>query len=66
MPWADTDAMGEHLNLISAEVARGAHAILIVDQAGWHTSPKLDVPDNITFLPPAATLARTEPGRNVW
>lgn len=34
MPWADTHAMGEHLRLIRAEVALGAHAILIVDQAG--------------------------------
>ena len=51
MPWADTHAMAEHLKLISAEVAPGAHAILIVDQAGWHTSPKLDVPESITLLP---------------
>jgi hypothetical protein len=51
MPWADTHAMAEHLKLISAEVAPGAHAVLVVDQAGWHMSPKLEVPENITVLP---------------
>ena len=51
MPWCDTHAMAEHLKLISAEVAPGAHAILLLDQAGWHTSSKLAVPDNITLVP---------------
>ena len=33
-----------------------AHAVLIVDRAGWHTTPKLEVPANITlmFLPSKA------------
>jgi hypothetical protein len=34
MPYCDTHAMAEHLKLISAEVATGAHAILLLDQAG--------------------------------
>ena len=28
----------------------GAHAVLIVDQAGWHLTPKLAIPDNITVM----------------
>ena len=36
MPWCDTDAMAAHLIEISAAVDPGAHAVLIVDQAGWH------------------------------
>lgn len=43
--------MAEHLRWISAEVATGAHAILLLDQAGWHTSSKLTVPENITLVP---------------
>ncbi len=27
------------------------HAALLLDQAGWHTSTKLHVPDNITIVP---------------
>ena len=41
MPWCDTDAMAAHLIEISAAVDPGAHAVLIVDQAGWHLTPKL-------------------------
>ena len=62
MPWCDTDAMAAHLIEISAAVDPGAHAVLIVDQAGWHLTPKLAIPDNITVLDAAATIARVEPG----
>jgi len=51
MPWCDTHAMNEHLAEISRHVARNAHAVLILDQAGWHLTDKLVVPDNITLLP---------------
>ena len=47
LPCCDTAAMNEHLNEISLAVDPGAHAVLILDQAGWHTAPKLVVPANI-------------------
>ena len=34
---ADTEAMQLHLDEISRHVAKGAHAVLIFDRAGWHT-----------------------------
>ena len=48
--------MGLHLEEIAKAVAPGAHALLIVDGAGWHCAKALDVPDNITLLklPPCA------------
>ena len=39
-----------HLNEIAREVAPGRHAVLLLDQAGWHTSRKLDVPGNLTLV----------------
>jgi hypothetical protein len=39
-----------HLEEISSQVAPDAHAVLILDQAGWHTTKKLAVPKNITLL----------------
>ena len=48
MPFADTEAMQRHLEEISRHVAEGAHAVLLFDRAGWHTTGKLDVPTNIT------------------
>jgi hypothetical protein len=52
-----------HLEEISRNVAQGAHAVLLLDRAGWHTTSKLDVPDNITpiFLPSRAP--ELKPGR---
>ncbi len=66
MPWADTHAMAEPLKLISAEVALGAHAILIVDQAVWHTTSKLDVPENITLVPLPPRSPELNPVENLW
>jgi transposase len=56
LPYADADMMQLHLDEISRNVAAGAHAVLLFDRAGWHTTGKLDVPDNITpiFLPSRA------------
>ena len=66
LPYCDTGAMNRHLAEISATVGPGAHAVLILDQAGWHATPKLNVPDNITllFLPPRAP--ELNPQENVW
>lgn len=38
MPYADSEAMKLHLQEIGRAVAPGAHAILVLDGAGWHTS----------------------------
>ena len=62
MPWCDTDAMAAHLIEISAAVDPGAHAVLIVDQAGWHLTPKAGDPRQHHRPGAAATIARVEPG----
>lgn len=56
LPTANTQAMQLHLSEISHRVAPGAHAVVLMDQAGWHTTAKLDVPDNLSlvFLPPVS------------
>ena len=56
MPHVDTEAMNAHLIEISRTVAAGAHAILVLDGAGWHGSKALRIPENITLLtlPPYA------------
>lgn len=66
MPFADSFALTAHLREIARYVAPGAHAVVILDGAGWHTSDKIDVPPNITLiiLPPySPELNATE---NVW
>ena len=63
LPWCDTRAMAAHLKEISAHVAPEAHAVLLLDQAGWHMSRRLDVPDDITLLPRAPEV---NPVETVW
>jgi len=36
MPAVNSEAMSEHLKEIAAQVAAGAHAVLVCDGAGWH------------------------------
>ncbi len=66
MPFADSEAMQAHLAEISAAVAPGAHAVLVLDQAGWHVSTRLFVPDNITLLPLPPRSPELNPVENVW
>ena len=66
LPRCNTQAMQWHLDEISALVTPGAHAVLIIDRAGWHTTGRLEIPSNITlmFLPPRAP--ELNPVENIW
>jgi transposase len=66
MPWADTHAMNLHLAEISQAVDPDAHAVVILDQAGWHTTKRLAVPNNITLLPLPPRSPELNPVENVW
>jgi len=66
MPYCDSFAMAEHLKEISVAVDPGCHAVLILDQAGWHTSQKLIVPKNITLLPLPSKAPELNPVENLW
>jgi hypothetical protein len=67
MPTVNAEAMNEHLKEISAQVASGAHAILVLDGAGWHQKgTRLQVPDNITLLPLPPYAPELNPMENVW
>ena len=46
MPRANTEAMDLHLEEISRAVAPNAHAVVLLDQAAWHTTAKLGIPEN--------------------
>jgi transposase len=66
MPWANTHAMQAHLREISRKVAPGAHAVLLLDRAGWHTTAKLKLPKNITLLFLPSRSPELNPTENVW
>ncbi len=51
MPAVGIEAMNKHLAGISQCVSFSAIALLILDGAGWRSSPHLIEPDNIVLLP---------------
>ena len=57
--------MSLHLAEIGKAAAPAAHAILLVDQAGWHLSPALSCrPTSPSCLPPKCP--ELNPVENVW
>lgn len=54
LPEVSTAAMNRFLAEVSRSLPERTHAVLVLDQAGWHTSRRLDVPVNLTLasLPP--------------
>src|ERR1039458_5255610 len=66
MPRCNTETMNLHLAEIAMEVAPGKHAVLLVDQAGWHMSNRLVMPHNITLVPLPPKCPELNPVENVW
>jgi hypothetical protein len=66
LPFADTWAMNLHLTEIARTVAPGAHAVLVLDGAGWHGGKDLAVPDNISLLTLPPYAPELNPVENVW
>jgi transposase len=66
MPRCDTEAMSLLLVEVAAAVAPGAHAVLLVDRAGWHLSDRLVVPPNITLVPLPPRCPELNVMENVW
>jgi len=66
LPRCDTEAMNLLLPEIAAAVAPGAHAVLLLDQAGWHMSDKVVVPANITLVPLPPRCPELHVMENVW
>src|ERR1700722_1340389 len=48
------------------KVSPGAHAILLLDQAGWHGAKILKVPRNITLMPLPPRAPELNGQENIW
>jgi putative transposase len=58
--------MNLHLAEIATQVKPGAHAVLLLDQAGWHLSGHLVVPPNISLVSLPPKCPELNPVENVW
>jgi len=58
--------MNIYLQQFSRELAKDIHAVLVWDQAGFHKSSGLQVPENVTVIPLPAYSPELNPVENLW
>jgi transposase len=66
LPEATTTATNLFLASFAAQLEPGTHAVLILDQAGWHGSRRLVVPGNLSLPPLPAYSPELNPVERVW
>ena len=66
LPIANTEAMRLHLTEISKAISKGRHGLVIVDQAAWHTTHRLEIPANITLLKLPPVSPELNPVERIW
>ena len=66
-PTMNTDVMNIFLKqLVHEEIRRDEHVVLIMDQAGWHRSSRLEVPEQMTILLLPPYSPELNPVERVW
>ncbi|CAK0757153.1 conserved hypothetical protein [uncultured Gammaproteobacteria bacterium] len=66
LPCANAESMNLHLKEVSLCVTPGAHAVVLLDGAGWHIANDLEVPENITLFPIPPYSPELNPVENIW
>lgn len=65
-PTVNTDITNAFLTQFAAEVDPKVHAVLVWDQAGFHTAGKLKVPGNVTLVSLPPYSPELNPVENLW
>lgn len=65
-PYINVAVMNVFLKRFSATLHVDVHAVMIWDQAGFHTGHDLVVPENITVLPLPPYSPELNPVENLW
>ena len=66
LPTCNSEAMQLHLDEIATKVIPGAHAIILLDQAGWHGTKTLKIPSNISLMPLPPRAPELNGQENIW
>ncbi len=66
LPEATLATMNLFLASFARQLAPGVHAVLVLDQAGWHGAGRLAVPGNVTLLPLPPYSPELNPVERVW
>ena len=65
-PTVNTALMNTFLAGLSETMAPGEHAVLVLDNAGWHVARALRVPANVTLLFLPAYSPELNPAERLW
>lgn len=65
-PWVNTSVVNAFLGEFSRELAPDVHAVLIWDQAGFHTAKDVCIPENITIIPLPPYSPQLNPVEKLW
>ena len=66
LPACNSEAMQLHLDEIATKVTPGAHAIVMLDQAGWRGAKELKIPRNISLMPLPPRAPELNSQENIW
>jgi hypothetical protein len=65
LPYANTEMMNIFLDEVSQDF-KDSFVVMLVDQAAWHQSKDLRVPENIRLIPQPAHSPELNPAEHVW
>jgi transposase len=66
MPEANTASMQIFLDRFSQTLPKDEVAVMYADQAGWHGSKKLRIPDNVILMALPAYSPELNPVERIW
>lgn len=65
-PDLNADRVNQLLKAFAAELPDNEYAVLVWDNAGFHTAGKIKVPSNVTLLPLPPYSPELNPVENLW
>jgi hypothetical protein len=66
LPEVSTAAMNLFLGAFADTLEPDEHAVLVLDQAGWHVANALVAPDNLSLVPLPPYSPELNPVERVW
>jgi transposase len=65
-PTINSEVVNVFLKQFTEEVSQDVHVLLLWDRAGFHTSKKLKIPENVTIVPLPPYSPELNPVENLW
>ncbi len=66
LPEVSTAAMSTFLEQFAATIDPDAHVVLVLDQAGWHGSRQLVIPETVSLVPLPSYAPELNPVERLW